>query len=523
MGLLLGFDFGTGGVRVGLFDLERRAIVATAEETYRTTHPQPGWAEQAPDAWWDALGAACRRTMALAVDPAIDAVALATTASTVVVCLRDGTPLRPALLWMDCRAGDEAARTGRSVHPVMAQSGGSDAAEWLVPKAMWLAAHEPELYAASEVICECLDWLNFRLTGRWVGSRMNATCKWNYDGEARRFDPVLYEAFGAPGLSDRLPRTILPVGAPIERLSASAASHLGLGAQRPVLVQGGIDAHIGILGADTVDPGKLLMIGGTSVVHLFHLPENRQVPGFWGPYPHALIDGLWMVEGGQVSAGSVLSWLSGQIFQLDSDGTRQLIEAAGALPPKKSGLMTLDYFMGNRTPYRDPHLRGALLGLSLGHDRAALYRSAVEGVALASANVVAQALSLGVPIERIVSAGGYAKNALWLRATVDAIGLPVQLAAEENLTIVGTAAAAATGIGLFADLRSAAAAVARGGRTIDPDLSVHAHYVEALGHYREATECLTPILHRLAAQEIRAAGPLPVSQRQSDTLDARAY
>ncbi|MCQ8278799.1 FGGY-family carbohydrate kinase [Acetobacteraceae bacterium KSS8] len=522
MSLMLGFDFGTGGVRVGLFDLERRAIIATAERTYETRHPHPGWAEQSAWDWWDALGAACRDTMERAGNPTVSAISLATTASTVVACRADGTPLRPALLWMDCRAGAEAARTAHP-HPVMTQSGGSDAAEWLVPKAMWLATHEPDVYAAADVICECLDWLNFRLTGAWAGSRMNATCKWNYDGKERRFHPELYEAFGAPGLGRRLPARIIPVGAPIERLSAAAAAHLGLGTQRPVVAQGGIDAHIGLLGADTMDPGKLLMIGGTSVVHLFHLADERPLPGFWGPYPHALVDGLWLVEAGQVSAGSVLSWLSNTIFQLDIGGTHRLIEAASQLPPTNSGLLTLDYFMGNRTPYRDPLLRGAILGLSLGHDRPALYRSAVDGVALASANVVARARELDVPIERIVSAGGYAKNPLWLRATVDAIGLPVQMAAEENLTIVGTAAAAATSIGLFPDLREAAAAVARDGSLIEPDPSMHAHFAEELHRYREATDRLRPLLHELARQETRAAGPLPVQQREKDTLDARAY
>ncbi|NPD66226.1 sugar kinase [Lichenicola cladoniae] len=499
MSLLLGLDFGTGGIRVGLFDPDRRTIVATAEETYATRHPQPGWAEQSPGEWWDALGRACRRVMTQANTPEIAGIAVATTASTVVVCSRDGTPLRPALLWMDCRAGIEAHRTGQSTHPVMAQSGGSDAAEWLVPKAMWLATHEPKLYDAAEIICECVDWVNFRLTGQWVGSRMNATCKWNYDGAAEQFHPELYESFGAPGLVDRLPQRIVRVGDAIDRLSTAAALHLGLGDQRPVVAQGGIDAHIGILGADTVAPGKLLLIGGTSVVHLFHLADDRPVPGFWGPYPGALIDDLWLVEGGQVSAGSVLSWLSGQIFQLDNDGTQRLIEEASRRPAQDSGLLTLDYFMGNRTPYRDPHLRGAILGLSLGHDRASMYRSAVEGVALASANVVAQAQLVGVPVDRIVSAGGYCKNALWLRATVDAIGLPIQLAAEENLTIVGTAAAAATGVGLFPDLRSAAAAVARDGRLIEPDMVAHRRYVESLERYRDATTILTPILHRLSA------------------------
>jgi ribulose kinase len=293
----------------------------------------------------------------------------------------------------------------------------------------------------------------------------------------------------------------LAVGSPIGRLSAGAASELGL-PTRPVVAQGGIDAHIGILGADTIDPGKLLMIGGTSVVHLFHLAAERPVPGFWGPYPHALIDGLWMVEGGQVSAGSVLSWLSRKIFQLDEQGERELIAAAAAHPVGGTGLMMLDFFMGNRTPYRDPHLRGALLGLSLDHDRTAIYRSAVESVALASANVVAQAVSLGVQVDLIVSSGGFRKNALWLRATVDAIGLPVQLAAEENLTIVGTAAAAATAVGLFPDLRTAAAAVVRPGRLIEPNPAVHARYSEALANYQDTTALLSPTLHALSDRRV---------------------
>jgi len=504
MGLLLGLDFGTGGVRVGLFDLASRRIVATTEETYESRHPRPGWAEQSPLDWWEALGRASRRTLQLAGDVEVDGVCVATTASTVVAARADGTPLRDALLWMDCRAGHEAERTARSSHPVMAHSGGGDAAEWLVPKAMWLAAREPDTWRDAEIVCECLDWVNFRLTGRWVGSRMNATCKWNYDGLAARLLPELYSEFGIEGLERRLPQPVLEVGAPVARLSEAAAAHLGV-AGRPLLAQGGIDAHIGILGADTVDPGKLLMIGGTSVVHLFHLDAYRPLPGFWGPYPEAMIPGLWMVEGGQVSAGSVLSWLSRQIFQLDAEGTQALIREAMERPADGSGLMVLDYFMGNRTPYRDPHLRGAVLGLSLGHDRAALYRSAAEGVALASANVVRQAMALGVPVDLIVSAGGYAKNKLWLQATVDAIGLPVELAAEENLTLVGCAASAAAATGQFASLRDAARGVARPGRRLEPDPAAHAIYAEALCRYRDTTTLLGPTLRQLSREQRGAA------------------
>jgi ribulose kinase len=504
MARLLGLDFGTGGVRVGVFDLDRRAMLGEREERYATRHPHPGWAEQSAIDWWEALGRATRGLMRDLDSPEIAGVCVATTASTVVACKRDGEPLRPAILWMDCRAAEEADRTAAARHPVMAYSGGSDAAEWLVPKSMWLSRREPEVYAAAHVICECIDYVNFKLTGRWVGSRMNATCKWNYDSVAGGFVNDLYAEFGVPDLAQKLPSEILAVGAPIERVSAAAADHLGL-STRPIVAQGGIDAHIGMVGADTMAPGELLLIGGTSTVQLFQLAQEAPVDGFWGPYPHALNDNLWLVEAGQVSAGSILSWLTHDIFGLDEAGGAQLRQQAQALPFAGAGLLMLDYFMGNRTPYRDPMLRGALIGLTLGHDRAAIYRAAVEGVALASANVLRRMDELGVSCRRVVSSGGYARNPLWLRATVDAMGLPMQTLPEINLTILGAAACAATGAELTDDLFAAAKAVAQPTSVIEPDPAAHERHRELLADYREATELLAPLMRRLAVRQLEGA------------------
>lgn len=506
MASLLGLDFGTGGVRVGVFDLETRRMRAEREEAYETAYPRPGWAEQSPLDWWEALGRACRALMQDLGAPEIAGICAATTASTVVACKRDGTPLRPALLWMDCRAADEAERSARSKNPVMDYAGGANASEWLISKAMWLARHEPGVYSGSDVICECLDYINFMLTGAWVGSRMNATCKWNYDSVRRRFPEELYAEFGVAGLEAKLPPEIFAVGSPIGRISADAAGWLGL-SNRPVLSQGGIDAHIGMVGAGTMRAGEMLMIGGTSVVQLFQLDSQRPMDGFWGPYPHALVDDHWLVEAGQVSAGSVLTWFEKNLFDLDPAGRVALRETAAEIPVGGTGLLTLDYFMGNRTPYREPLLRGAVIGLSLGHDRASLYRSAVESIALASANVLKRVAELKVPVNRIVSSGGYAKNRLWLKATVDAIGIPVELPQEANLTIIGAAASAACGSGLVPDLFAAAEAVRQDMVLIEPDRAAHAAYKGLLAEYLEATELLRPQSRRLAESQLRELTP----------------
>ena len=503
MALLLGLDFGTGGVRAGIFDLDRRQMLAEREAMFRTTHPHPGWAEQSPVDWWQAAGEATRALMQALGSPDLAGVCVATTASTVVACRRDGTPLRPALLWMDCRAAHQADCTARSGHPVLAYAGGSDAAEWLVPKAMWLKEHEPEHFQDAGIVCECLDYLNFMLCGRWVGSRMNATCKWNYDSVAKTFHQDLYDELGIPELTAKLPMEIVPVGGAVGTISEQAMRHLGL-ANRPMLSQGGIDAHIGMVGARTMHPGDMLMIGGTSVVQLFQLASQQDVTGFWGPYPHALVDDHWLVEAGQVSAGSVLSWFSRDVFGLDQGELNGLWEEASRFEVGGTGILTLDFFMGNRTPYRDPHLRGTVLGLTLGHDRAALYRAAVEGVALGSANVLRHMGDLGIPCRRIVCAGGIVKNPLWLKATVDALGMPVQLAGDTNLSILGAVACAATGAGIVPDLFAAGEAVAPATSTIEPDTDAHARYQELLEDYREAAELLTSLSRRLAARQAKA-------------------
>jgi len=501
MARLLGLDFGTGGIRVGLFDLDSQTMLCEREAFYPTEYPHQGWAEQSPEDWWHALGNATRELMRDLNSPHIDGICVATTASTVVLCKRDGKPLRPALLWMDCRAATEAAHTESSTHPVMAYSGGGDASEWLVPKSMWLKTHEPELYANADVICECLDYINFMLTGQWVASRMNATCKWNYDSVAKSFHDDLFLEFGVADLVKKLPTDVRPVGASIGPITDLAMAHLGL-INKPIVAQGGIDAHIGMVGAGTLAPGDLLLISGTSSVQLFHLPAEMPVPGFWGPYPHALIDDHWLVEAGQVSTGSVLSWFSKQIFELEGENFEALLRRASTIPVGGSGLMTLDYFMGNRTPYRDPMLRGAIVGLTLGHDRASLYHSAIESVALGSANVIKRIREMGVTCNRIVSAGGHVKNPLWLKATVDAIGQPIEISENANLTIYGAVASAAVGAGLMKDLVDAGRAVAPKTRTAHPDSKAHAEYSELLEDYLKLTDTLASISHRLAMRQL---------------------
>jgi len=499
--LLLSVDLGTEGVRAGAFD-EAGRLLATAHSPVPTTHPHPGWAEQDPRDWWTALVAASRAVLA---DPAsagagpVSGIAVATTSSTVAVLDADGEPLRPALLWMDVRASAQADRTAglTGQHPVLVWSGGDDAAEWLVPKAMWLAEHEPDVWDRAAHVVEAVDHLTHRLTGRWVGSQLNAVCKWNHDPFTGRVPPGLYADLGIADLADKLPAEVLPVGAVAGPLAPGPAAELGITGS-PVVAVGGIDAHMSLLGCGRPGPGLVSIVGGTSSALIAEAPDLGPSTEVWGPYPDALHAGQWLVECGQVSSGSVLRWLCEDVLGTPREELPALVAEAGNVPADSHGLLVLDHFMGNRTPYRDPRLRGAVLGLTIGATPAQLYRAAVEGVAYGTRAALEAMERAGVPARRLVLSGGIRHNPLWVQVTSEVLGRPLELVETDNLTLRAGAVVAAAATGLYADLDDAAEAYAPTTRTITPSAAVTDTYAAGYDRYRRGTTALAPLMHELA-------------------------
>jgi ribulose kinase len=496
--MLVSIDLGTEGARVGAFT-EDGAALGSVQRPYRTSFPRPGWAEQDPEEWWRCVVDATRTLLATdacrRAGPVV-ALASATTASTVAVVDEVGRPLRPAILWMDARASAQAERTAAlaATHPVLAWSGGSDAAEWLLPKAMWLKEKEPGVYAQSARIVEAIDYLTFRLTGRWVGSQMNAVCKYNWDPLTRRFPDDLYTALGVADLVTKLPDLILPVGSVAGPLGAAAAAELGVSAGALVAV-GGIDAHVSLLSCGGSCDGVVSLVSGTSSAIVAEVDSPTLTREVWGPYPHALRTSKWLVEGGQVTSGSVLRWAGENIMGVARADLPALVAGAAAVEPGAHGLRALDTFMGNRTPYRDARLRGAVVGLTLGTTREELYRAAVEAVACGTRGVLDSFERAGVSCERLVFSGGMEKNTLWQQVTVDVLGREAEIVAGDNLTLRACAVIAATGAGLVRDLDEGAALYAPHTRTLRPDAGRHVLYRETYDDYVGLMQALAPIMH----------------------------
>lgn len=496
--LLLGADFGTQGVRVAIFD-KCGSLKVMAFSAYDTLYPQPGWAEQQPESWWQAFKSALSQCLGnTAADiQKIKGMTICSTSSTVLAVDDVGNPLTKAILWMDNRAVQEAETINQSGHHYLKYSGGEDSVEWMLPKVLWIKGNMPQIYQDAYLIVEEQDWLNFRLTGRWTSSRCTTTCKWNYVDVEQGWSDDFMQAIGLEDFRTKLPIDVIPVGAKVGTISTDVAKELGLPAGITVF-QGGIDAHIGMLGMGVVQPGEMGIIMGTSFVHLAHSPKPIFHRGLWGPYPNALIEDLWLLEGGQVSCGSLTRWFRDQLAQdlplthPEQNPYQVLAEEAEKIPPGSEGLVVLDTWQGNRTPYRNPMARGAMWGMTLSHTRAHMYRAILESVAYGTRNILECFKNVHVDIHRIVACGGVLNNSLWLQIIADVTGTPIQRVGFGEAGVLGCAVCTAAGLGLYPNLVQAAKNMVHHGETVYPQQQNHQIYTHYFEHYKRTYELLEP-------------------------------
>ncbi len=507
---LIGIDGGTGGVRVGIFDREGTALVFNGVE-YETRFPRSGWAEQDPDEWWSSLVAAVKGAMEKSgVSPEeIAGISMDTTSCTVVAMDENDRHMRPALLWMDVRASDQAQRLRETGDPALKYNDyGAVSAEWMPSKALWLKENEPEVFAGARHICEYQDWMTHKLTGEWTASISNASIRWYYDRNTGGWPESLYAAVGLEDVIGKFPERVLNQGEVVGGLRRDAASEMGLKEGTPV-AEGGVDAFVAALGLGVVEPGKMALITGSSHVMIGQADEPHHGQGFFGAYTDAMIPGQYTVEGGQVSTGSIAAWFKNS-FAGDAQAEAErrgldpydvLNEWAAEVPIGSEGLVVVDYFQGNRTPYTDPLARGMIWGLSLSHTPGHLFRAILEGVCYGTEHIFRTMREHGFNLREAVVAGGPTKSELWMRMHADVSNMPISLTREGESAVLGSAMLAAVGAGVYPDIQTAAKNMVHTERTIEPDEKAHEEYRFYVDRYVETYPRMRDSMHEMARHE----------------------
>jgi len=475
---VLAVDLGTSGVKAALIAVDGR--MAGWEAELVELHVLPGGgAEQRPDDWWRALVAATRRLLASHPGPAADiaAVCCSTQGEGTVPVDHDGNALMGCILWMDMRGapclrrqfGGLANMQGISLPRIrrwIRLTGGMPSPTGKDPAAHMLLVRDafPEVYERTYKFLNVLDYLNLKLTGRFVATYDSILTSWvtdNRDADDIRYDPGLVRACGVE--ADKLPE-IVKCTEVLGPLTAAAAEALGL-APGTQVVAGAIDTTAAAIGAGTTDDYAVHLYLGTSSWLAAHVPfKKTDVLASLASVPCAL-PGRWLLTALQATAGGNLTWLRDNILYHEDellaearvpDVFKIFDRMAERVPPGSNGVLYTPWIWGERAPVEDPTLRAGLFNLSLEHTREDIVRAFLEGVALNTRWLLGPVRKfLRRPVESISVVGGGGSSAVWCQILADALGAEIRQVKDPiQGNARGAAWIAAAGLGeiAFADV-----------------------------------------------------------------------
>lgn len=509
---LLGIDYGTESCRVAICDIHGRPLTFAATP-YPTTHPHPGWAEQSPDDWWNALQASTHKAIQNAgISPsAIAGISYDATTLSMVALDSKGEALRPALMWMDVRATEQAARAESSDSVARLYNGAGTApaiAEWYPFKAAWLKEHEPENYERAVHLVDAPDWVTYKLTGEWTTNINSAALRMYYNRDKGGWPVDYYETIGCGDVFSKIPEKVVDLGTPVGPLATIPAQLLGLRPGIPV-AQGPADAWAGQIGLGVLEPGSMALITGSSHVLSGQSATAIHGRGFFGAYTDGVVPGQYTVEGGQTSTGSVLKWFKDNFAadlvhaaeKIGLNPYKVLDERAREIRPGCDGLIINEYFQGNRTPYADSKARGVISGLSLMHTPAHIYRAIMESVCYGTALNLRTMQDAGMDVRRMVACGGATKSRDWIQMHADVSGVPVTLTEVGDAVVLGTCMIAAVGAGIYPDLQEASKNMVHEIEVLEPDAALHEEYAFYLDKYAEMYPTMQPMIHEVVDHE----------------------
>ena len=507
--LILALDSGTQSVRALLFDLQGNLLAKSRVLLEPYFSPQPGWAEQHPEYYWDCLTQACRELWRQAdLRSRLAGVALTCQRATVVNVDEEGQPLRPAILWLDQRRTYGLKPVGGWWGLAFRLAGVSGTVAYLQAEAEanWIRTHQPEIWERTHKYLLLSGYLTYRLTGRFVDSvgcqvgyipfdykRLGWAPRWDWKWRAVPLDPT------------RLPELVPPAGL-LGEITSQAAEETGIPAGLP-LVAAAADKACEVIGSGCLSPQLgCLSYGTTATINVTHSRYIEVIP-LIPPYP-AAVPGAYSLEVQVFRGYWMVSWFKQEFGhpecrRAEEQGCEpetffdELVEKA---PAGSMGLVLQPYWSpGLKVP--GPEAKGAIIGFGDVHTRAHLYRAILEGIAYALREGMERIeRRSGVSVRELRVSGGGSQSDAAMQITADVFGLPAARPHIYETAGLGAAIDAAVGLGLHPDFASAVEAMTRVGRVFQPDSQAHALY-EGLYRrvYRRMYRRLRPLYEEIRA------------------------
>ncbi len=500
----IGVDFGTESGRAVLVDVANGKEIATAVYPYlhgvideklpdTEIKLELDWALQDPQDYVRVFKITIPAVLKESgVNPA-DVIGLGIdfTACTMLPTKANGTPLcdlpefrkNPhawVKLWKHHAAQYEADIINATAHKMgegwLGRYGGKISSEWFFSKVLQIVNEAPEIYNAADRLLEAADWVVWQLTGRETRNSCTAGYKalWSKgDGfPSKEYFAALNPNLGSV-IEEKMSTDIIPVGQKAGGLSEQAAQWTGLKPDIAVAIAN-VDAHVAVPAATVTEPGRMVMIMGTSTCDMVLGTEEHIVPGMCGYVEDGIVPGFFGYEAGQSCVGDHFAWFveNGvpaeygiEANERGMDIHQLLEEKAAKLKVGESGLLALDWWNGNRSVLVDVDLTGMMVGMTLATKPEEIYRALIEATAYGKRIIIETFQKNGVPIHELVACGGLPeKNKLLMQIYADVIGLPIKVSASKQTPALGSAmfgaVAAGKGLGGYDSIYEAAKVMA---------------------------------------------------------------
>ncbi len=493
--ILLGIDFGTGGCKVTAIDFAG-TLLGEASVEYRTEFLHPGWAEQDPADWYEAMCQALRKLRVNGVDLG-RVLSISFDGSTHNAVLLDDRmrPVRKTIMWTDQRSVEECEYLRKKHGDMIFRTAYQQAAPtWTLPQLRWVNTHEPDILKKTAKILFVKDYVRYLVTGNAVTDYIEAQGTLFFDMEKCAWSEELASLAGVR--SEQLPELVKPADI-VGRVTPIASEDTGLPVGT-IVVCGTSDSAVEDYGAGAIEPGdcivKLATAGNVNIMTAEPRPSPVTLT-----YSH-VVEGMWYSVSATNAAALCQRWMRDNLCQAEKqeaewsgvNAFHLMEQLAEQSVPGAGGVIFHPYLQGERSPYWDAGLRSSFTGISISSTKGDMIRAMFEGVAYSLRDCYRSLEQMGLSVNRIFLIGGGARNRLWSEIVCNVFDLPLQIPRPGDASF-GAALLAGTGAGVFPDCRSAVKACLHFDRALEPDAELASFYREEFRTYCRIHDALAPI------------------------------
>ena len=488
----IGIDLGTSSVKLLLMD-ELGVIHQQVTREYPLEFPQPGWSQQAPEDWKDAVLSGLQELTANCDKRQIAGIGTGGQMHGLVVLDENDQVIRPAILWNDGRTAEQVAYlNGQLGMKELSRLTANIAfAGFTAPKLLWMRENEPENFARIRKIMLPKDYINYILTGVHSTDYSDASGMLLLDVEHKCWSAEMLEICGVR--EDQMPR-LYESYETVGTVKPEVANELGIPASCRVCAGAGDNAAAAV-GTGVVGRGGCnISLGTSGTVFIssdtFRVDENNALHAF----AHA--DGGYHLMGCMLCAASCNKWLMEDIYHTDRYSEEQAAISADKLG--ENHVFFLPYLMGERSPINDTNARGTFIGLTMDTSRADMTQAVLEGVAFAIRDSLEVVKKLGIDVKASKLCGGGAKSPLWKRILANVLNMDLELVASEQGPGMGGAMLAMVACGEYKTVADACGALVHVVDTVHPDPILAAKYEEKYQQFRKIYPACKALFAELA-------------------------